>query len=121
MEEPASVGPNRCKTSLAPIYMLKSRVVPGSSLTSFPFAAVSTLGHEFGSGQVRGRPDRPRVSPCSRLSPSEVLQDFLLLFSWSVYRPARFGQYHLRQGERVTETLRFPVSLAGLLFGDHAV
>ena len=40
-EEPASVAPNRCKTSLAPVYGLWSRVFPGSSLASFPLAAVS--------------------------------------------------------------------------------
>ena len=41
MEEPTSVAPNRCKTSLAPIYGLQSRVIPGSSLASFPFARIS--------------------------------------------------------------------------------
>ena len=41
MEELASVAPNRCKTSLAPVYGLQSRVFPGSSLASFPLAAVS--------------------------------------------------------------------------------
>ena len=38
MEEPASVAPNQCKTSLALIYGLLSRVFPGSSLAFFPLA-----------------------------------------------------------------------------------
>ena len=37
LEEPASVASNRCKTSLAPIYGLQSRV-PGSAFASFPLA-----------------------------------------------------------------------------------
>ena len=41
LEESASVALNRCKTSLAPIYGLQSRVFPGSSLASFPLATVS--------------------------------------------------------------------------------
>ena len=41
MEEPASVAPNRCKTYLAPVYGLQSESSPGSSLASFPLAAVS--------------------------------------------------------------------------------
>ena len=97
MEEPASVAPNRCKTSLAPIYRLQSEPSPALHLPLSPLDAVSPLGHEFGSAQVCGGPDHPWVSPCSRSSPSEVLEDLLLLFSSSVYRPTR------------------------LLFGDHAV
>ena len=37
------------------------RALPCSSLSSFPLATVSPWRHEFGSVQVRGRPDRPRV------------------------------------------------------------
>ena len=72
MEKPAGVALNRCKTSLVPICGLQSESSP-SSLAPVPFATVSPGGHEFGSVQIRGRLDCPRVSPCSRSSPSEVL------------------------------------------------
>ena len=54
LEEPASVAPNWCKTSLAPVYGLQS-VSPGSSLASFPLTAVSPGTHSLGSGQVPSR------------------------------------------------------------------
>ena len=44
LEEPASVDPNRCKTSLTPVYGLQS-VFPGSSLASFPLTMVSPGRH----------------------------------------------------------------------------
>ena len=37
MEEPAGVAPNRCKTSLAPVYGLQSE----SSPANFPFIGIS--------------------------------------------------------------------------------
>ena len=58
LEELASVAPNWCKTSLAPVYGLQS-IFPGSSLASLPLTAVSPGTHSLGSGQVPGR--RPRM------------------------------------------------------------
>ena len=58
LEELASVVPNRCKTSLAPVYGLQS-VFPSSSLASFTLTAVSPGTHSLSSGQVPGC--RPRM------------------------------------------------------------
>ena len=41
LEKLASVAPNLCKTSLAPVFGLQSRVFPGSSLAYFLSPAVS--------------------------------------------------------------------------------
>ena len=45
----------------------------------------------------------------------EVLQEFLLLFFWSIFGPTRVGLHHPGKGKRVKETFCFLVLLAGLL------
>ena len=73
LEEPASVAPNRCKTSLAPIYGLQSESSPAFHFPLSPLLQSLLEDTNLAPVHVRGRPNHPRVFPCSRLSPSEVL------------------------------------------------
>ena len=98
MEEPASVTPNRCKKSRAPIYGLQSESSLALHLPLSPLLGSLLEDTNLALAKFVGS-ECTRVSPCSRSSPSEVLQDDLLLFSWPIYRPARVGLYHPGQGE----------------------
>ena len=98
VEELAIVAPNRCKISLVPIYGLQSESSPALHLPLSPLLGsllkdTNLALAEFVKDQtVHG-------FLCSRSSTSEVLLDLLLLFPWSVYRPARCGPDHPGQGE----------------------
>ena len=78
MEELASVAPNRCKMSLAPIYGLQSESSPALHLPLSPL--LSSLLEDTNLALAKFVEDET-VCPCCRSSPLEVLPDLLLLFS----------------------------------------
>ena len=58
LEEPESVIPNWCKTSLAPVYGLQSQSSPALHLPLSPLLRSLLEDTKLGFGQVCGRPDR---------------------------------------------------------------
>ena len=92
IEEPASVAPNWCKTSLAPIYGLQPESSPALHL---PLSPLLRSLHEDTNLDL------------SKFVEDQTIHGFLPVpgrrhwryyrtsssfFSWSVYRPARFGR-----------------------------
>ena len=75
LEELASVDPNQCKTSLAPVYRLQSE---SSSALHLP--TCFSLRTQLCIVQVCGRPNCPWFPSCFWSSASAVLSDLLLLF-----------------------------------------
>ena len=99
LKELASVAPNRCKKSLAPIYGLQSELFRLFTCP-FPLCCGHSLSTRLWLCPSSWKADRPQVSPCSRSSPSEVAYYWTSSSStWSVFSPARSGPTHPRVGE----------------------
>ena len=97
MEEPTSVAPNRCKTSLAPVYGLQSESSPALHLPLSPL--LGSLLEDTNSA-------------LSKFVEDQTIHGFLPISgrrhwkyyrtsssSWSVYAPARIGLHHPGKGE----------------------
>ena len=98
MEETGKCSPLFDAQSLLHRYAGYNQSRSGSSLAPFPPCCCLSLATRLWLCPGSWKTDRPRVSPCSQSSPSEVLWT-LLLFTWSVFSPARSGHAYPRVGE----------------------
>ena len=115
MEEPASVAPNQCKTSLAPVYGLQSEPSPALHLPLSPL--LRSLLEDTNSVLSKSVEDQTAKGflPVPGRRHRRYYRTSYSSFPGPYTVPPRLASITL---DKVSESR--PVPLAGLLFGDYA-
>ena len=99
LEEPASLAPNRCKTSLAPVFGLQSESSPALHLPASPLLRFLLEDTNLALSKFVEDQTIHGLLPVPGRRHWAVLPDLLLLVSRSVHGSTRLSLDHPREGD----------------------